>query len=144
MIHDLYHEIGSWFHRWLNRSRARRTAEWVRVDAVIRNARARLVLDDETNSISIGKLFEWRPVVGYEYQVENTAYSGVARGEIWYFDEDGALDAAESLVGATLPVRYDPSRPSKSFYLPQDGGPPQLNPAIPDAGSGLVVISLKK
>ncbi len=80
----------------------------------------------------------------YEYQVENTTYSGKAKGEIWYYDDQGAYDAAESLIGATLPIRYDPSRPSKSFYLPQDGGPPQLNPAAPDAESGLVFLSLKK
>jgi hypothetical protein len=141
MLHDLYHEIGSWLRRCLNRSRARRTVEWVRVDAVVRTAEAQLV--GEIDSFTV-KLFEWRPVVRYEYQVENTTYSGRATGEIWYFDEEGAFDAAESLIGATLPIRYDPSRPSKSFYLPQDGGPPQLFPATPDAKTGLVVLSLKK
>ena len=80
----------------------------------------------------------------YEYEVDNTTYTGRATGETWYFYEDGAYDAAESLIGATLPIRYDPSRPSKSFYLPQDGGPPQLLPAKPDAESGLVILSLKK
>jgi len=142
MLEDLFHEIGSWLRRRRNRSLARRTSEWVRVEAVIREARPRLL--NEIYSISLGRLFEWLPVVIYEYQVENTTYSGRAGGEIWYFDEQSAFDAAASLVGASVPVRYDPSRPSKSFYLPQDGGPPQLNPAAPDASSGLVVISLKK
>ncbi|HEY7404057.1 MAG TPA: DUF3592 domain-containing protein [Candidatus Angelobacter sp.] len=139
-LHDLYHAIGSWLRRLRNRSRARRTAEWVRTDAVIRNARVRQL--DQFNAV--GKMREWRPIVRYEYQVENTTYSGKASGEIWYFDEDGASDTVESLIGAILPIRYDPSRPSKSFYLPQDGGPPQLRPANPDAKTGLVVLSLKK
>jgi hypothetical protein len=141
-LHDLYHGIGSWLRHLVHRSRARRSAEWVRVDAMIRAAEAQLV--DEINSVSIGRMFEWRPIVRYEYQVENATYSGRATGEIWYYDDQGAFDAGESLIGATLPIRYDPSRPSKSFYLPQDGGPPQLNPAAPDAESGLVALSLKK
>lgn len=42
MLHDLYHEIGSWLRRRLNWLRARRAAGWVRIDAVIRSAEARL------------------------------------------------------------------------------------------------------
>jgi hypothetical protein len=76
--------------------------------------------------------------------VESTTFSGKASGEIWYYDDQSVFDATESLIGATLPIRYDPSRPSRSVYLPQDGGPPQLLPASPDARTGLVVLSLKK
>jgi hypothetical protein len=141
-IHDLYHGIGSWLRRRLSSWRARRAAEWVRVDAVVRAAEARLI--DRIESIAGPKISEWRPVLRYEYQVENTTYFGRARGEIWYYDDQGAYDAAVSLIGVTLPIRYDPSRPSKSFYLPQDGGPPQLLPANPDAKTGLVVLSLKE
>ena len=142
MLHDLYHEIGSWLRRRLNWLRARRAAGWVRIDAVIRSAEARLT--DERAFTYSAKISEWRPVVRYEYQVENTTYSGKASGEIWYYDDQGAFDAAQSLIGATLPIRQDPSRPSKSFYLPQDGGPPQFLAATPDPESGLVVLSLKK
>ncbi len=141
IVHGLY-EIGSWLRRRLNSWRARRAAEWVRIDAVIRSAEARLI--DQNAYTYSPKILEWHPVVRYEYQVENTTYSGKTSGGLWYYDDQGAFDAAESLIGATLPIRYDPSRPSKSFYLPQDGGPPQLNPATPDAKSGLVILSLKK
>jgi hypothetical protein len=141
-LHDLYHGVGSWLRRRLSSWRARRAAEWGRIDAVVRTAEARLI--DRIESIAGPKISEWRPVLRYEYQVENATYFGRASGEIWYYDDQGAYDAAVSLIGATVPIRYDPSRPSKSFYLPQDGGPPQLLPATPDAETGLVVLSLKK
>ena len=141
-LYDLYYWINSWLRRLRDRSRARRTAEWVHVDARIRAARARWI--DQPYSAVAPRHFVWRPVLRYEYQVENTTYSGKVTGEIWYFDEDDVADTIESLIGATLPIRYDPSRPSKSFYLPQDGGPPQILPAAPDAETGLVVLSLKK
>lgn len=139
---DLYYWISSRLRRRRNLWRARRTAGWGRVDAVIRDAQAHVI--DQAQSMVAPRYFVWRPVIRYEYQVENTTYSGNAKGDFWFFDEDDAADTAESLIGVTLPIRYDPSRPSKSFYLPQDGGPPQLNPAVPDAKSGLVILSLKK
>lgn len=80
----------------------------------------------------------------YEYQVGDTTYPGKAIGGIWCYDDQGLFETAKSLIGATLPIRYDPSRPSRSFYLPQDGGPPQFLPAAPDTKSDLVVLSLKK
>lgn len=141
VLKDFFFAVYARLRRWLNQLRARRTAEWVRVDATIRAAQAQLVSETE---FVMGNHFELLPIVRYEYQVENTTYSGKASGEIWCFDEQGAFDAEESLIGATLPIRYDPSRPWKSFYLPQDGGPPQLLPATPDPNTGLVVLSLKK
>src|ERR1051326_9045158 len=134
-LKDFLFSVYTRFRRWLNQLRARRTSEWTRIDATIRSANALRVA--RTSSIRTGILFEWLPIVHYEYQVENTTYSGKVMGEIWCYDAKGAFDAAESLIGATLPIRYNPARPSKSFYLPQDGGPPQFLPASSDTDTDM-------
>ena len=142
LFQDFLSAVYARYRKWLNRSRARRAADWVQIDATIRSVKTFLV--GKTNTIGTGRVFEWLPIVQYEYQVGNATYSGKANGEIWCYDDQGVFESTESLIGATLPVRYHPSRPSRSVYLPQDGGPPQFLPASPDAATDLVVLSLKK
>ena len=72
-----------------------------------------------------------------------TRYAGKAYGPMWVYDRQAAEEIANSLSGAGLPVRYNPSNPAESTYFLPDGGPPQLVLAEPGPKTGLVILSLK-
>ncbi|MGZ4844964.1 MAG: DUF3592 domain-containing protein [Candidatus Angelobacter sp.] len=103
--------------------------------ATIRDAQARVVESEDGSSVG------WRPVVWYDYELNGIRYQGKTTGELWYYENDAAAEAAKSLIGAALPIRCNPSKPAQSLYMQSDGGPAQLLPAHPD--SGLVTLSLK-
>ncbi|MGZ4878419.1 MAG: hypothetical protein ACXVIO_09545 [Candidatus Angelobacter sp.] len=118
--------------QWL---RTRRSAAWPRIHATIRDAQARVVESEDGSSVG------WRPVVWYDCELNGIRYQGKTTGELWYYENDAAAEAAKSLIGAALPIRCNPSKPAQSLYMQSDGGPAQLLPAHPD--SGLVTLSLK-
>jgi hypothetical protein len=128
----------SWYQRrryWL---RDLQTRSWLRVQAVIRSADVEEIVEPESGS-HVG----WKPTVRFVYQVNNVAHSGVTTGELWFYDEHAARETAADLTNRTLPIRCHPLHPERCSYIPTDGGPPQLTPAIPDSKTGLITIPLK-
>src|SRR5215469_6399988 len=134
---DLYPPFDSWLRHCVNWFLALRTRDWLRSLAVIEKAEVQEIVDEES-----GAHQGWRPIIRYVYHVNNVAYFGAARGEIWFYDEAAARETAQSLERNKIPIRYKPSCPAKSVYLPVDGAPPQLFPSRPDPSTGLTIISL--
>jgi uncharacterized protein DUF3592 len=136
---DLLHPpFDSWWQRCLNYFFSRWTHSWPRAEAIIDRAKAEEAVDSES-----GRRLGWKPVLFYTYHVDGDTYSGEAEGEPWTYDWLTASEVAKSMEGDSLPIRYKPDSPSRSVYLPSDGGPPQFIPARPDPKSGLVIVSLK-
>jgi hypothetical protein len=134
---EWYDPLYSMYQFCLQWLRTRRAAAWPLIHASIRDAQARVVENDD------GKSVGWRPLVWYDYEFNGIRYKGKTSGELWYYEKDAAAETAESLIGASLPIRCNPLKPSQSLYLQRDGGPAQLLPALPDPDSGLINISLK-
>lgn len=134
---EWYEPLDSIYQFCRRRLRIRRAAAWPLIQATIRGAQARIVENED------GRAVGWRPVVWYDYEFDGIRYEGKTSGELWYYETDAAAETAQSLIGAALPIRCNPSKPAQSLYLQSDGGPAQLLPAHPDPDSGLITISLK-
>src|SRR5215472_4650353 len=117
--------------------RLRRVRGWPVLQATIRRAYVEEVRDEDSGHIG------WRAQLSYDYYVDGIEYGGKAQGPVWTYDPEAAQEVVNTLIGANLPIRYKPSKPARSVYLPSDGGPPQLLLAEPDPKTGLAILSLK-
>jgi len=125
------------FRQLALRVRQRLVRGWPVLQATIQTAYVEEVRDDDSGHMG------WRVQLSYDYKVDGIEYGGKAQGPVWTYDPKAAQETAKTLLGANLPVRYKPSKPARSIYLPSDGGPPQLLLAEPDPKTGLVIVSLK-
>ena len=67
----------------------------------------------------------WIPVLGYSYEINGERYSGsVGLEGLSSNDRDAAEEAGKAWRGQKIVVRYNPQKPEKSAFLPEDGAPP--------------------
>jgi hypothetical protein len=67
----------------------------------------------------------WIPVLGYSYVINGDRYSGsVGLEGSSSNDEYAAEEAGKAWRGQKILVRFDPQKPEKSAFLPEDGAPP--------------------
>jgi hypothetical protein len=134
-FHDPEGPLNSLFPRlWL---RFRRVDKWPIAQATIKRAHVEEVYNNEAGHLG------WRTVLLHIYKVSDVSYTGSARGPVWSYDEPAARETAQGLVGAELPVRYNPAKPAQAIYMLSDGGPEQMLLATPDPKTGLVILPLK-
>lgn len=65
----------------------------------------------------------WAVAIQYIYHAERESYSGTYFLPAIYADGDLADDAAKEWADKTITIRYNPSHPTRSFFLEQDGAP---------------------
>ncbi|MBZ5507372.1 MAG: DUF3592 domain-containing protein [Acidobacteriia bacterium] len=65
----------------------------------------------------------WAVALQYGYEAAGEFYSGTYFLPATYSDGDLAFQAKKAWAGKTIVVRYNPSHPSQSFFLEQDGAP---------------------
>jgi hypothetical protein len=77
-----------------------------------------------TDTIRQGESW-WIPVLGYSYEVNGERYSGSVglEGESSR-DRETAEQAGKGWRGQKIVVRFNPQKPEKSAFLPEDGAPP--------------------
>jgi len=88
----------------------------------------------------------WIPVLGYSYEVDGQRYSGsVGLNGSGAHDKETAQEAGNAWRGRKIVIRFDPQRPEKSAFLPEDGAPRNaINYADqPPDSADVITLSLK-
>jgi len=120
--------LGRRIQRWYVAGRA---PNWPAADAIVHGS---YELDENEVSFSRNgwgeEEFEtknyyarWAVAIQYGYEAAGEFYSGTYFLPSTYSDGDLAFHAKEVWVGKTIVVRFNPSHPSQSFFLEQDGAP---------------------
>ena len=87
----------------------------------------------------------WRAALQYSYQVAGEFYSGYFLLGPSYYSPETAKAATQDWVDRTILVRYNPSKPHQSAFLPVDGAPKGSRSYSdqPPPSSDLISLSLK-
>jgi hypothetical protein len=123
--------LGRWVRRWYVTSRA---DSWPVTDAWVDSS---YELDENEGIVSpngweIGSDDEdddykyhagFAVAIQYHYRVEGALHTGTYFLPETYTEGDLASDAERAWAGRQIVVRYNPSKPSQSVFLVQDGAP---------------------
>jgi hypothetical protein len=84
----------------------------------------------------------WVPVLEYSYCVDGVVHSGRAKIASWHTGRCEAAASADSLVGESFKLRYNPGDTARSGYLASDNNAGALAWEVKPQ-HGLVLLSLK-